>query len=79
MQLDESIDRSTSRILKVDTKYFRNLTAEAWFINSYPKAINRSGGDGLPMFVDPGRCKLFYFSFRQSVSNLSNTVTVVYR
>ena len=34
-------------MLKVEINYFRRLTNETRFINSYPKVINKSDGDGI--------------------------------
>ena len=37
-----------SKILKTETHYSKQLTSEAWFINSHPHVMNQSDGDSLP-------------------------------
>ena len=49
METDHLIGWSNARILKVETNYFKRLTAESWFIHSYPKVLNRSDGESLPV------------------------------
>ena len=49
METDHLIGWSNARILKVETNYFKRLTAESWFIHSHPKVLNRSDGESLPV------------------------------
>ena len=46
---DHLIGWSKARILKVETNYFKRLTAESWFIHPHPKVLNRSHGESLPL------------------------------
>ena len=49
IETDHLIGWSNARILKVETNYFKRLTAESWFIHSHPKVLNRSDGESLPV------------------------------
>ena len=53
MENDHLIGWSKARILKVETNYFKRLTAESWFIHSHTKVLNRSDGESLniPFFA----------------------------
>ena len=49
MENDHLIGWSKARIFKVETNYFKRLTAESWFIHSHPIVLNRSDGESLPL------------------------------
>ena len=40
MENDHLIGWSKARIVKVETNYFKRLTAESWFIHSHPEVLN---------------------------------------
>ena len=45
---DHKINWDQARILKLETDYFKRLTAESWFINVHSNVMNRSDGDYFP-------------------------------
>ena len=49
LKFDHLIDWNNSKILKIKRNYFKRLTAEAWFINTSSKVINRSDGESVPV------------------------------
>ena len=53
MRFDHLIDWINSKILKIEARYSKRLTSEAWFINSHPHVMNRSDGDSLPRVYHP--------------------------
>ena len=47
VQFDHLVDWNNSKVLKTEAHYSKRLSSEAWFINSYPRVMNRSDGDSL--------------------------------
>ena len=48
IQFDHLIDWNNSKVLKTEDHCSKQLTSEAWFINSHPHIMNRSDDDSLP-------------------------------
>ena len=46
---DHVIDWANSRILEIESNFFKRLTAESWFILSRPNVINRSDDESFPI------------------------------